>query len=1443
MKTLQLALIFVFFLLSTLLQAQTSFTSVQSGSWEDGATWGNTSPGVAGTDYPDDNGDDDITISAGHTVTLASNSTIDAFTINAGGIFDYNGFTLSAENSGGSITPFISVQTGNWGTGSTWLNGSSPGTSDRAILIKGHTVTANNNTIDDLTIDAGSVLDTDNNKDITVTSQLTVNGTLLLNKTGDDLTLSTGPISLSGSGTIDASLGGESLNINATTTLESGSSLTVVNSVNIANSILFTVNGDLIVRSGNIVGGNGSSQLTMGSNASVELDGSMLLTGVLDASTNSGNTVEYNGSDPQTIKDPSSSTYENLVISGTGTKTFPTTTLTLDGNLTIDGGTLDLNSQNINIGGNWTNSATISNIATVTFNGSSDQSVTTNSTDFVNVTVNKSAGTLNLNEDVIVTGTLTMTSGNIQTSGNTLSLGSGAEGSLSWTSGTILGTFTQYVSNLNSYLFPIGTSSNHRPFNIDFSPASNINAGTVSVSFVSSDPGSSGFPITDDVTLYNAFNEGYWDVSGTISLTGMNQIYNVDATGTGFSSFTIEDQTRIVTRANAGSNWAAEGSNSARSGDQLFRTSIATFGAHFAFADDTNCSGPSDPSISGTTEVCTSDTNDSYSATLNSGNEYNWTVVGGTIDGQTNPTGFVTNLNSISVDWGSTGQVGSVSVVERNGCTSSNEVTLDVNINSIDPASISGKTVVAENSTDIAYSLTGDANTSYNWTVVGGTIDGQTNPTGAIADLTSITVDWGDNGAGSVSVTATKTTPSCSASSATVLNVTKYVILDTDLSGGTGNWGTGSTWESAATPLSSESARILAGDVVEINTNESIENLIVNGTLRFTGNNRTLTVSGDLFVGPAGLIDFNSSGCSIDLTSSLSSPQAEIDGTGTISGASAGDINIFNAGKTIASSAVISFGSTITMFIDNGLTVTNTGSIDVAGDISGGDGTSTWTNSSNSTLTIGGDILTTGVLNASTSGNSVIYNTTAAANVKVPSSNYQNLEIQDGTKTLTASIDVNDVFTLTSGTFAMGTNSMTVAGDLTYTAGTLTSTGTITLDGSANQTVSGTWTIPNLTINNTLDGSDAISVSSNISVSTLLTLTDGIVGTGANVVTITNTATGGLSGGSSDSFINGLLARQTNTTGLYDFPIGSGTTYKRLGITPTATGGSTFQGQAFTAAYSDVTNINTGTLNNVSELEYWDVQQTAGTDAAQVRLYWNTQSGSAITSAAELLVAHYTGGQWESQGNGANSGDVDPGFVESATAVTSFSPFTFASNSAVENPLPVELIDFDVTENNGSAHLNWSTASEINNDYFEIQRSREGYKFDVIGKVPGNGTTSDLHTYSFIDHNTQSAYYRLRQVDYDGKFEYSPIVYFNGNLERDVLIYPIPLNENTKIHLSGISFEDLNISILTTNGTAIDTKPKSTVDEFLKVLDELPDGYYMIKFNHLDWSKVIRVIK
>ncbi|MGB0861481.1 MAG: T9SS type A sorting domain-containing protein [Saprospiraceae bacterium] len=93
--------------------------------------------------------------------------------------------------------------------------------------------------------------------------------------------------------------------------------------------------------------------------------------------------------------------------------------------------------------------------------------------------------------------------------------------------------------------------------------------------------------------------------------------------------------------------------------------------------------------------------------------------------------------------------------------------------------------------------------------------------------------------------------------------------------------------------------------------------------------------------------------------------------------------------------------------------------------------------------------------------------------------------------------------------------------------------------------------------------------------------------------------------------------------------------------------------------------------------------------------------------------------------------------------------------------LPVELLLLDATvSENKSVILDWRTATEINNDYFNIEKSIDGYEWKTIGKTKGAGNSSQINNYQFIDKNPTNGlnYYRLRQVDFNGDFEYTSIV-------------------------------------------------------------------------------------
>jgi len=1286
------------------------------------------------------------------------------------------------------------------------------------VIASGHAVTLTGaETINDLTINNGGIFNDDNKGDITVDGNLVLNGT----KTGQKNIQFTGGSgqTIDGTGVHSATM---NIKINGDASILSTASLTIINNIALGNGVTATNNGTITIN-GSITGAMGTwvnaanSSLTVATNL---LTGGGTLTAIA-----SGNTVVYNKSGAQNIKTPTGSPgeYYNLTIEGTGTKTIQAN-LKISGSLTITSGTLDTDAANdfdLNIGGDFTNSGTFNeNLSTVTFDGTGSQTITNSSGEtFYDLTINKSSGTLTLANDVTTSNILTMTVGTIDAGSNTLTLGTGTgnEGTYSYTAGQIIGQFERWIANTTTGTdidFPVGTSSNSRIATINFS---GINVGgTVLFKFVDSDPGNSGLSLVDGaVTIYNTFVDGYWDMTkaNSFNLGGAND-FNLNLSGTGFTAFTIDANTRLLTRTDAGSNWTAEGTHAPAVDPIAKRTGLSTMGAQYAFGDDTNCTGPTTSAITGSTEVCTSDTGEAYSVTDNS-NIYTWTITGGT-----QVTGGTTA--SITVDWGATGQVGNVRVVETNGCTSGSPVDLAVNINSIAPTSITGKTSVAESTADEPYSVT-DLGYTYTWNITGGTLD-----TGQ--GTSSITVDWGTSGMGNVSVVAQKT--GCTAAVAFDIDVTKYIVIN---SAQNGNWGTASTWVTAAVPLSTESARVLNGHTVTLTASETINNFIIDAGGIATTTNKKLTVDGDVTI----------NGFYIGGTFPLvfDGANATIDGVGRIILNSGVDVDISNGNKTIASTAVLQITSG-DLDIAAGITVTNNGSISVTEDILD-QATSVWTNSTSSTLIGGAAVLANGTLNASATGNTVEYNATAAQTIKNPSSStYYNLTLSgSGTKTAPASLDINGDLTI-SGTaeldISANTADLTIAGDYSNSGGTFTEgTQTVTFDGIAGQTITNTAgeTFYNLTVNKssgslTLDQSNSTDV--NIASGGTLTLTSGIVNTTSTEL-LTVLAGGSSSGGTSSSFVDGPMKKIGNTD--FTFPVGDASTWAPLGIS-NLTGDATteFTTQYFKVDFGD--NTVTGALNNASTIEYWDLTRAVTASAADVTLHWKSAASSGIDDHAsgDLVVGHYDGTDWESFGQ-SSIVDADPGSV-TASGVSSFGSFTFGSLSAVGNPLPIELTRLKAYIDNNLVRLEWETASETNNDFFTVEKkSSEAINFEKLTIVQGAGNSTRPIKYSIIDDSPIKgiSYYRLKQTDFDGSSEYSGVISVQYNPGEEVFnIYPNPINRGNSLNIL-INYQDMEegtIDIYSILGELIFHNPFNQTNNKFDLPTSLESGTYIIHISN-----------
>lgn len=148
----------------------------------------------------------------------------------------------------------------------------------------------------------------------------------------------------------------------------------------------------------------------------------------------------------------------------------------------------------------------------------------------------------------------------------------------------------------------------------------------------------------------------------------------------------------------------------------------------------------------------------------------------------------------------------------------------------------------------------------------------------------------------------------------------------------------------------------------------------------------------------------------------------------------------------------------------------------------------------------------------------------------------------------------------------------------------------------------------------------------------------------------------------------------------------------------------------------------------------------------------------------------------------------------------------FMIEAVVSGTFPLDFLSFDGTLKERNVSLNWRTANEINTKNFEIERSANGSEFEKIGVVKANSNGVSQNRYTFTDGNilglkTQNLYYRLKQVDNDGKFKYSKIVRIKTAQEMEISnIYPNPVLQKLSLILSSLVASKANILITDVSG-------------------------------------------
>ena len=184
--------------------------------------------------------------------------------------------------------------------------------------------------------------------------------------------------------------------------------------------------------------------------------------------------------------------------------------------------------------------------------------------------------------------------------------------------------------------------------------------------------------------------------------------------------------------------------------------------------------------------------------------------------------------------------------------------------------------------------------------------------------------------------------------------------------------------------------------------------------------------------------------------------------------------------------------------------------------------------------------------------------------------------------------------------------------------------------------------------------------------------------------------------------------------------------------------------------------------------------------------------------------------------------------------------FALATMDEAGSPLPVEFSYFEAEAQDDKVELNWGTATETNNDYFEVQRSQDGLSWESIATVDGGGTkivASEYLEYDYAPHFGLS-YYRIKQVDHDGTTDYSDYREVNfgadgGKTLEIKSIYPNPFNNLVNVEVSTMINGDAQIEVLNSSGAVVYDMTTNLMSGSNSIrvdgLDQLPGGYYVIR--------------
>lgn len=457
------------------------------------------------------------------------------------------------------------------------------------------------------------------------------------------------------------------------------------------------------------------------------------------------------------------------------------------------------------------------------------------------------------------------------------------------------------------------------------------------------------------------------------------------------------------------------------------------------------------------------------------------------------------------------------------------------------------------------------------------------------------------------------------------------------------------------------------------------------------------------------------------------------------------------------------------------------------------------------------------------------------------------ITISTGTVTVTGDITMNGTAARNAIRFS-GAGTLNIGGDVAAGGDIIPSSATA---GLVNYNgITGDQTVKSDTYADiTFSGGAVKSIATGgIIITDVATFTNGIVNSSStNSITFNDNST--TTGANDASFVNGPIIKVGNDA--FDFPVGTtigGNRYHPISIgAPSAS--TTFEAEYIRASSVLLEpDLITG-VYAVSACEYWRLDRTGAAATADVTLYWNEYSpcgGAYITTLTGLIVAwrDLADSRWENSLGGPQtitsvSTYTTGTLLRTSVDANGFGYFTFGSANINGSPLPVKLSNIRAFEKQQGIQIDWTAYQEDNLNRYQVERSADGQSFMPIGEVAARNLVIESN-YSFFDANPLPGvnFYRLKNIDMDGKSGYSNVV--KVNLDKNIkgfTLYPNPVrNGLVSFQSSDLSKGNYSVNIFNANGQQVYSQRFShsggSVNQTLQLPAGVRSGMYTMQVDN-----------